>query len=123
MTGLTSIATGETSGGTEYVAESSLGRDDRIFARRFKRALWRQQAAGVITAEENDLLRKALKNRKAIEGGRCFVQALRRRCETIAGDMFDNLNLVEWWNILTKWLIENWETILRIAITLIIAII
>lgn len=120
MGGLTSTATSGTSENTEYVAESSLGRDDKTFSRQFKRAILRQQVAGVITPEEGSLLRKAVDNRKVIDNGRCFVQVLRRRCETIAGNMFDDL--AEWWRVIVEWIVENWETVIRIAITLIIAI-
>lgn len=98
--------------------EVILGFDDRRFRRQFNLALARLRVRGDITADQFYKYRAATFNTMEVEDGKAFVQRLREECEELAGDLMDDL--VKWWEWLVQWIVENWATILKVVLALLV---
>lgn len=98
--------------------EAVLHYDDRRFRRQFNIALFRLRGRGEVTADDYRKFRNASFNTLAIKDEKAFIRLLREDCEQKAGDLMDDL--VKWWEWLTEWLINNWATVLKTILTLLV---
>lgn len=114
MTGLTSI--GAENPGLDPV-ELEPGPVLQIaYRNRLLRALRVQRRAGKITHAEYQRFAWASFNRDFISG---FVTEIEHAAKK-AGDFIDDVRA--WFKILTQWLIDNWELVLKVLLTLIMLI-
>ena len=84
------------------------------YRRRWILALNAQARRGEITPEDYRRLREASYNRRFIEG---LIEGIERTAK-VAGDFIDDVQA--WFKKLVDWLIENWPTILKIALSLLL---
>lgn len=98
--------------------EAVLGVDDRRFRRQFNLALVRLRAKGEVSGEDYRRYRAASFNVMALEDGKAFIQLLREECERKAGDLLNDL--AAWWQWLTEWLVDNWQTVLKVVLSLLV---
>lgn len=100
---------------------------DRRFRWVFLRALKRQKAKGEVDAKTYRRLRVAAWSGMPIAGGdggpkRPFVGHLREAVDKKrknSGGLFDIFDGSEWsWDGVLEWMLENWQVILRIALSL-----
>ena len=110
MTGLTS-----NSYGSVYVTGV------RRFKLCFLRALRFQQRAGKITAGEAKVFHAAIVSKELNDYGRTYAHELCIDLSKTASELFDNL--ADWWSRLFQWLIENWDLVLKTALSLLIMLI
>lgn len=50
-----------------------------------------------------------------------FIEHLQTECENIAqksGAFLDDLS--DWWNYLVNWLVENWDVVLKVLLSLLV---
>lgn len=76
---------------------------------------------GEITPEQGAVLRKALKSDKIVKNGRNYAEQLFFEVTQIAGGFFDDVQ--DFLRTAVQWLVENWETVLRVALTILIMLI
>lgn len=98
-----------------------LGREDWTFRRDFLRALRRQERRGEISKKEAEVFRKAIHSGKKNDQGRTYLQQLRFEVQHIAEGLVDDLRI--WWDRLVVWLTDNWELVLRVAVSLLLFLI
>lgn len=90
----------------------------------FRRALWRLRLQGRITPREQRRywLAAVTMERFEADGKSAFlIEHLHNRCERIAqasGDFLDDLS--DWWNRLVAWLVENWDAVLKVLLSLLV---
>lgn len=82
------------------------------YRNRLLRALRKQLRAGKISRNQYQRIAWASFNREFISGFIVEVEAAAKA----AGDFIDDVR--KWFGILTQWLIDNWELVLKIALTL-----
>lgn len=116
MLTLTSTAIG-TTGGAGELGVNEPGPVLRIaYRNRFLRALRILRRQGKITRQEHSRFAWASFNEDFISG---FVTEVQGAAKA-AGDWVENIR--EWFKMLTDWIVENWPTILRIVLSLLVFI-
>ena len=58
---------------------------------------------------------------RIVKNGRTYAEQLYFELYEVAGDVFDDV--LEWLTAAVNWLIENWETVLRVALSLLLMLI
>lgn len=117
MTGLTSILGGENHG-LDPVERFGPGPVLRIaYRRKLIQALNVKLRAGDITRAEYWRIRRASYNPRFISA---FIDEIENAAKA-AGDFLDDVQA--WLKALYAWLIENWDTVLKIALTLLMFVI
>lgn len=115
MTGLTSIFGGEIQGRDPVSIEPSLSH--RIaYRRQLIRALNNKLRRGIITREDYWKFRRAAYSPAFMDG---FIDEVMVAAKA-SGDFLEDVRA--WFKILADWLIENWDTVLKILLTLIMLI-
>ena len=96
------------------------------------RALIRQRRAGVVSADQFHVYKRAAYSGLPIASGgesATFTQHLRKAVAKIhpdketAGALLDDLRNFDWWaifNQLTNWLIENWFEVVKLIVPLLL---
>lgn len=94
------------------------------FQHSFRRALWRLRLSGKITPQQQRKYWLAAVTSQEIEykDKQAFlIVHLQKECEKIAkasGDFLDDLS--DWWNLIVAWIVENWEVILKVLLSLLV---
>jgi hypothetical protein len=88
---------------------------------KFERAVRQQEAAGKVTREERAVLVAAIYSDREVKNGRTYAEQLFFEVTQIAGGFFDDVQ--DFLRMAVQWLVENWETVLRVALTILIMLI
>lgn len=64
---------------------------------------------------------RAIRSDRKVKNGRTYAEQLYFELYQIAGDFFDDLQ--GWLLAAYEWIIENWQTVLKVALTLIMLLI
>lgn len=116
-TGLTSTGIGGTAIGSEYAKPIESGPIQRIaYRRQLIRALNKKLREGAISRADYWKYRQASYNPLFMDG---FIDEIEHAAK-VAGDFLDDVQA--WFRILTQWLVENWDTVLKVLLTLIMFI-
>jgi hypothetical protein len=86
--------------------------------------MWRLRNEGRLTTIQHRRLMVASYNHLILEDGLAFVQLLRGEClqhlkSTTDADQWYQV-LREWWDNLVEWLVENWDVVLKMALSLLV---
>ena len=93
-------------------------RDQQVnsFKRKYRTAVGLKVRSGKLTHEEADLLCKAMESDKIVKNGRTYASQLFFELYQIAGGVYEDV--LEWLQSAVNWMIENWDTVLKVAFTL-----
>ena len=115
--GLTSTGTAGTIGAGELGQRIESGPIQRIaYRRQLIRTLNKKLRDGAISRADYWKYRRASYNLAFMDG---FIDEIEHAAKA-AGDFVDDVRA--WFQVLTQWLIDNWETVLKVLITLIMLV-
>lgn len=90
----------------------------------YRKALWQQRVAGKITPKQHRRYWLAAMNYERYfykKKRGTFIGHLERECQEVArasGAFLDDLS--DWWNRLVAWMVENWDVVMKVLLTLVV---